>query len=617
MEIDRVRGLLEPGPLTNELLLVASELEEVKSALRCSGSFLGMSGELLQRYLVELAKKDNLLRQALSRPAPTRLKLRRGESREFKPLRPLAHLTTMSHDEPPAQRSAQLQENEELLAAEAGPCVVRAEEVAPCLDFCGRIDQLEPEQEPSGRQSGNAIASVSCTRTEAPATSENDESPPSAVADCFDETSLADVLRFLETKNARSQYVGLVALGRLTRDVAQLRPLCLACAAAAVHALSSFPIRRLQRAAIAVLAELVYVREIGCLIAQEILPALLLAMVANAADEKMQELACEVLARLAHGNEMLVVKAVVQVLLGHEDHCAVHIGCRALVRLRESDIIQSLHIADMLLPLTESQPHNLGLQQRASSMMQWLVRAGAVGLITERERPLLSTQWAHLLARFIDAEDAEARLANQFHADVQVLFQAEMVKHFEYEAAERSLHLRRSNVSKHRRVLDVVSCLVENLEDYKCRLEARALHYDPVEGLVQLDAQLRHRLFDEARDSLESSFISALMAASADAEASDSLADRTLRFRAECGALLDKKTEATQAYQEQLEEVRREVMLFEAVEYLELHAAEISATQISSALHMLEVAEPVAAPEAIERLRERLDRVSAGRLTVT
>ena len=119
-----------------------------------------------------------------------------------------------------------------------------------------------------------------------------------------------------------------------------------------------------------------------------------------------------------------------------------------------------------------------------------------------------------------------------------------MVKHFEYEAAERSLHLRRSNVSKHRRVLDVVSCLVENLEDYKCRLEARALHYDPVEGLVQLDAQLRHRLFDEARDSLESSFISALMAASADAEASDSLADRTLRFRAECGALLDKKTEA-------------------------------------------------------------------------
>ena len=86
----------------------------------------------------------------------------------------------------------------------------------------------------------------------------------------------------------------------------------------------------------------------------------------------------------------------------------MHIGCRALVRLRESDIIQSLHIADMLLPLTESQPHNLGLQQRASSMMQWLVRAGAVGLITERERPLLSTQWAHLLARFIDAEDAEA-----------------------------------------------------------------------------------------------------------------------------------------------------------------------------------------------------------------
>ena len=90
--------------------------------------------------------------------------------------------------------------------------------------------------------------------------------------------------------------------------------------------------------------------------------------------------------------------------------------------------------------------------------------------------------------------------------------------------------------------------------------------------------------------------------------------------------------------------MRREVMLFEAVEYLELHAAEISATQISSALHMLEVAEPVAAPEAIERLRERpvpccgartmhntmspstaqnlpyhsrLDRVSAGRLTVT
>merc|ERR1712048_1226670 len=141
--------------------------------------------------------------------------------------------------------------------------------------------------------------------------------------------------------------------------------------------------------------------------------------------------------------------------------------------------------------------------------------------------------------------------------------------------------------------------------------------------LLPLDGDLRCRLRDEVMQSLEPGLIDALQAAAAaDVACSGSrggesrLARRRSQFRAECAALLDRKTEVTQIHHERATELRREVMLFEAIEYLELQLANgntahpgTGATQIRTALHMLETAEKHAPADAVERLRERLDRL--------
>merc|ERR1712124_138767 len=101
-------------------------------------------------------------------------------------------------------------------------------------------------------------------------------------------------------------------------------------------------------------------------------------------------------------------------------------------------------------------------------------------------------------------------------------------------------------------------------------------------------SELRQRLTDEAMAVMELRLPSALQAACADRQGQAKLAERTERLRKDCGALLDCKTEATQVHHERASELRREVMLFEAVEYLELHAKDVTATQVGSVLHMLE-----------------------------
>lgn len=433
--------------------------------------------------------------------------------------------------------------------------------------------------------------------------------------DCL---NLAAILQFLEAhpSDPRAQRVGLQAMGRLARDEAQVSPLCLAAAAAVVGTIRSSPENLgLQRLAVAVLGSLAYLPAVAPLIAHEAVPAVFSAMVAHPCDEKIQSLACEALARLAQAGEAFIVKKIVQAMLSKRDKSALKVCCAALARLRESELLTPELILNVLLPLAESQPSHIALQHRAACALQWLVRVGAVGKRAVQKAGaswLLSAQWAELLARFEGADSDEQQLNSRFHADVQALFHEEVSAHFEYEAAERCLHLHRRGAPGPRRLEDVVRCLVENLEDYKDRAAARGLAWDQQEGkLVPLDAARQGRLVGEALDGVEFSLIDALKAAAVSGPCGeDLLLRRTAHFRCECAVLLDRKTEATQMHQEQAMEYRREVMLFEAVEYLELQAAAAGPTQIRTALHMLDMVAPVAPPDAIEALRPRLDRLA-------
>lgn len=88
----------------------------------------------------------------------------------------------------------------------------------------------------------------------------------------------------------------------------------------------------------------------------------------------------------------------------------------------------------------------------------------------------------------------------------------------------------------------------------------------------------------------------------------EALQAQTEKLMKDCRHLLEMKTEVTQSHFERAAELRREVMLFEAVDYLELRLHEISKAQVLSALHMLKLVEQIAPADALERLRSRLGR---------
>jgi len=358
-----------------------------------------------------------------------------------------------------------------------------------------------------------------------------------------------------------------------------------------------------------------YRREVATLIAQTVLPAITAAMALHPKDRRVQDVACEALARLVQAGRATVVKAAVQAALTREEESALQVCSQSLLRLRESGICQPGHVLDLLLPLMESQPSNFKLQRRASSLLQMLLRAGVVDMkaATQVAAPLLCCQWTHILARFACAGQEEALEEGRFHAGIQAIFHQEVRKHFEYEATERTLHLLRHEAPPAQRVQEVLRCLVENLEDYESRVRAREFAWDAdKQRLVRLDAELHCRLRDEAVQSMELGLPAALQAAAIhDAETGERLlTERAATFRLDCSGLLARKTELTQEHQERMEQLRREVMLFEAVEYLELRGKDVSATQVRTALYMLDSAEGVAPPEAVERLRARLGFLS-------
>merc|ERR1719310_1182446 len=106
---------------------------------------------------------------------------------------------------------------------------------------------------------------------------------------------------------------------------------------------------------------------------------------------------------------------------------------------------------------------------------------------------------------------------------------------------------------------------------------------------------------------MEPGLIIALQAAAAGPQIS--LKRRRARLHSECAALLDLKTEATQEHQERAAGLRREAVLFEAIEHLEANSSEASATQVRIALAMFQQLEAAAPIDAVERLRVRIERL--------
>lgn len=614
----------EPMALSEDLVSVTAELAEVKQVLRDGSAYLGMSGTLLQEYFIELSKKDNLLRLGLSRVSTvvTSKSIRECDAvAEGQPLRRSKRRSkTLSPSYGKSLGAGLLGD----AAPQTSPNDYLSVEAQPPQVALQPVDQHSPAS-PSKLATNVAeakVALVELLSAASPSMSSpggKDEDAASTSDVELDSSNLAGVLEVLDSfpHDARIQRLGMKAIGRLARDKAQLRPLCLATIWAVRRCINNFQSNvGLSRLSVTALGNLAYMPEVATLIAHEALPALFSAMVTHAEDEKLQGLVCEALARLMQVGELVVVKEFLEAMLSHADVNVVDVCCKALSRLHDGGICRSNQILDVLLPLSESRPAELRLQQRAASAAQRLVHAGTISEVESRSRApsLLNAQWAQLLARFVGADGEEAESTTRFHADVQTVFHEEVVKHFEYEAAERSLHLHQRRAPGTQRLLEVVRCLVENLEDYHGRLEARELAWDPSQKrLIPLDKGVREELCAKALVSMEVGLIESLQAV-ATAESAQSeglLAIRTGRLRSDCAALLQRKTQATQVHQECTR--LREVMLFEAVEHLELRASvDVSKTQIRSALHMVEMVESITPPEAVERLRARLDHLAKG-----
>jgi len=359
----------------------------------------------------------------------------------------------------------------------------------------------------------------------------------------------------------------------------------------------------------------VYIPQVVPLMVDNGMRAILAAMVVHASDRRLQDLASESLARFAQAGARAVLSRVVRTLLDHEDPEAIHVCCGALLRMLESGICASGELLDVISELAECQPECFQLQQRASSALQWLVHAGAIDQTVAKKRaPSLDAQWVRLLARFAAADRERGRRELHFHAGLQAAFHEEVAKRFEYEAAERCLEAVRRGESGVGRIREVLRCLVENLEDYSGRLEVREMAWDDARGCLQpLDATLRRHLLDGAIGSTERSLVAALCAA-AGARGPDSeefLVQHAASLRAECEALLRRKTQITEIHQEQTRGLRPEVILFEALAQLERGPEPAVPAQLRAAARMLAEVERTCDPDAVDLLRRRLARLVA------
>lgn len=321
------------------------------------------------------------------------------------------------------------------------------------------------------------------------------------------------------------------------------------------------------------------------------------------------------MARSSPSNRRAAKTAVEAALQDYMNCGASEISCTALTFLLEDGICQPAHVLDVLISISEKRSDDIELQMRASNMLQGLVYSGAVDLHYARKRAglLASSHWSELLSRFQGAGCDSERQQGNFHEEVQAMFHEEVVRHFEYEAAERVLHLQQQGAPCDVRLRAVIRCFVQNLEDYQRRLESRESAWDAIaQQLVPLSEELRHRLSEEVRRKMEPGLIHALQAAACGYYRV--LRRRSARLRSECTALLELKTEVTREHQDRAASMRREAVLFQAVEYLESQPMDACIAQVRVAQHMFELVEPTAPKDAVLRLRERLEYLASGRM---
>eukprot|EP00931_Biecheleriopsis_adriatica_P003741 TRINITY_DN105510_c0_g1_i1.p1 TRINITY_DN105510_c0_g1~~TRINITY_DN105510_c0_g1_i1.p1 ORF type:complete len:379 (+),score=81.12 TRINITY_DN105510_c0_g1_i1:40-1176(+) len=142
------------------------------------------------------------------------------------------------------------------------------------------------------------------------------------------------------------------------------------------------------------------------------------------------------------------------------------------------------------------------------------------------------------------------------HMKIHAIHMEELSKRFEFEAAERCCELRSQGSCDAGLLKEVLRCLVENLEDYNTRLEARGCAWDRHEQrVIQLDSASKQFQQAAVVDALEPALHRALKAASAAASETDfcdasPLARRKTMLRTECRELLELKTRATEELDE-------------------------------------------------------------------
>lgn len=592
----------------------ASELRGAKQAIACGGGFLGLSGSLLEDYARCLTEKESLLSGLLG----FEVEARRTQGSSLAPRQHVGRSApqlqgdiNVGEVEFGANPPAPTADEERVLGAEPAWSAASASVSATSSAAVAAASGAEQRSLVARTDAGDRVAGAG-QGAQAEVVS---VASPSAALDGHD---LAAVLRFLAARadDACCQRRGVSAIRRLARDEAQMRSQCLAAAEAVMNAIVAFPSDLpLQRLAAAALGNLVYIPEVAPLMAEDGVRAVLSAMVAHDDDKRLQDLASESLARFAQAGTRAVVSGIFRTLLDYEGHEAVHVCCGALMRLWESGICESGDLLEALAEQAEDQPESFALQQRASSALQWLVHAGAIdAAVAKRRAPFLDAEWVRLLARFAAADQESSRREQRFHADLQAVFHEEVAKRFEYEAAVRCLEAAKRREGGVGRLREVLCCLVENLEDYQGRLEVRELAWDADRGCLQpLNAALRRRLLDVAVSSTEGNLAAALRAA-AGAEGPDGeelLERRAASLRAECEALLRRKTLMTQTHQEQTRGLRPENILFEALCCLERRIGAVAPVQLHAAERMFAEVERTSDPEAVEHFQRRLARLVA------
>lgn len=335
--------------LATDLAQAEIELEEVKAALRDGHPYLGLTGSLLKEYAVEAAKKENLLRKSLQeQPSDSHNNRQtRCESTDTDVAQSLTRTTSATQTSP-----------------------------TDLVDW----NQLPPvPQRSSSKVSDSGVVNGEIE-------------------------NLAMVLEVMQSKpsDERLQRACLMAIGRLSKDVASLRPLCLGVISAiAQSAARGRTDLMLQRMAVSALSSVVYAHDIAALVASLALPVVIEAALAFPEDGKLQSNACEAFARLAQGGSNRVVCSMVRYL--SVPGVVFQVLCDALQRLCENGICQSHHVLDELIKLSDADPNNLELQRRVSLSLNRL-SSKVISTVAVKQRTSLTAQWAHLLERFRSEE---------------------------------------------------------------------------------------------------------------------------------------------------------------------------------------------------------------------